>query len=205
MNLNVSAWAIRNPVPPILLFIVLCMLGILSFNSLPITRFPNIDVPVVVVSVAQNGAAPAELETQVTKRIENAISSVNGVDDINSTMSDGVSSTVIIFRLEVDAQKALDDVKDAVANIRSELPGSIEEPVVQKVDVEGASIQTFAASAPAMTLEELSWFVDDVVKRDLQALRGVGRVTRFGGVEREIRIDLDPSKLQSLGITAATT
>jgi hydrophobic/amphiphilic exporter-1 (mainly G- bacteria), HAE1 family len=203
MNWNFSAWSIRNPVGPVLLFAVLLLLGFQSFSRLPITQFPNIDVPVISVSVSQSGAAPAELESQITKRIEDSVSSITGVKNITSTMSDGSSVTAIEFRLEVPTSQALEDVKDAVAKIRSDLPGGIDEPIVQKVDVEGGSIQTYAVKAPGLTLEQLSWYVDDVVKRQVQGLLGVGRVDRYGGVVREIRVDLDPGKLQSLGVTAA--
>jgi multidrug efflux pump subunit AcrB len=203
VNFNVSAWSIRNPVPSILLFIVLCLLGITSFMRLPITQFPNIDVPVIAVSVTQSGAAPAELESQVTKRIEDSVSAITGVKHIVSTMSDGNSQTVIEFRLEVPTDKALDDVKDAVSKVRADLPSGVDEPIIQRIDVEGQAIQTYTASAPAKTLEELSWYVDDVVKRELQGLTGVGRVERYGGVDREIRVDLDPARLQALGVTAA--
>jgi hydrophobic/amphiphilic exporter-1 (mainly G- bacteria), HAE1 family len=203
MNFNFSAWSIRNPVPPILFFIVIMLVGIMSFRALPITQFPNIDVPVVLVSVGQAGATPAELEAQVTKKIEDSVASITGVKHINSTMSDGASNTAIEFRLEIPTEKAVQDVKDAVAKIRTTLPGGVDEPIVQRIDVEGQAIQTYAVSAPGMTLEQLSWYVDDVVKRQLQGLKGVGRVDRFGGADREIRVDLDPSKLQALGITAA--
>lgn len=203
MNFNISAWSIRNPVPSILLFVVLCLLGITSFMRLPITQFPNIDVPLIAVNVTQSGAAPAELETQITKRIEDSAAAITGVKNIVSTITDGNSQTVIEFRLEVATDRALEDVKDAVAKVRTDLPAGVDEPIIQRIDVEGQSIQTFAVSAPAMTLEELSWFVDDVVKRELQGLAGVGRVSRYGGVDREIRVDVDPAKLQALGVTAA--
>ncbi len=203
MNFNFSAWSIRNPVPAILLFFVLTLVGMQSFSKLPITQFPNIDVPIVAVSVGQSGAAPAELESQITKKIEDAVSAIAGVKNIISTMSDGNSSTAVEFRLGVSTDQALEDVKDAIAKIRSDLPGGIDEPIVQKIDVEGQSIQTYAIKAPGMTLEQLSWYVDDIVKRQLQGLTGVGRVERYGGVNREIRVNLDPAKLQSLGLTAA--
>jgi hydrophobe/amphiphile efflux-1 (HAE1) family protein len=203
MNWNFSAWSIRNPVGPVLLFAVLLLLGVQSFMRLPITQFPNIDVPVIAVSVGQSGAAPAELESQITKRIEDAVSSITGVKNITSTMSDGSSVTAIEFRLEVPTAQALEDVKDAVAKVRSSLPGGIDEPIIQKIDVEGQSIQTYAVKAPGKTLEQLSWYVDDVVKRAVQGLPGVGRVDRYGGVDREIRVDLDPGKMQSLGLTAS--
>jgi hydrophobic/amphiphilic exporter-1 (mainly G- bacteria), HAE1 family len=203
MNFNFSAWSIRNPVPAILLFAVFVLMGVQSFNRLPITQFPNIDIPLIAVSIGQSGAAPAELESQITKRVEDAVSAIAGVKNIISTMADGNSTTAIEFRLEVPTDQALEDVKDAISKIRGNLPGGIDEPLIQKIDVEGQAIQTYAVSAPAMTLEELSWYVDDVVKRQLQGLSGVGRVERYGGADREIRVDLDPAKLQALGLTAA--
>jgi len=203
MNWNFSAWSIRNPVPPILLFCVLIALGLYSFANLPITKFPNIDVPVISVTVTDVGSAPSELETQVTKKVEDAIAGISGVKHMTSTITDGASTTGIEFRLEIDTDRALNDVKDAIAKIRGDLPGTIDEPIIQRVDVEGQSIQTYAAEAPAMTPEELSWFVDDSVIRDLQGLKGVGRVERMGGVTREIQVRLDPDRLMALGVTAA--
>ncbi len=203
MNWNVSSWSIRNPIPGIVLFAVLALLGTLSFLKLPVTRFPNIDVPVITVTVTQSGAAPAELESQVTKIVEDAVANLTGVKHVLSTLTDGTSTTAIEFRLEVNPEQAKDDVRDAIDKIRTELPRSIDEPIIQKIDVEGQSIVTYAAIAPAMTLEGLSWHVDDVIKRALLGLKGVGRVERTGGVDREIRILLDPDRLLSLGITAS--
>ncbi len=203
MRLNISAWSIRRPVPAIVLFAVLTLLGIISFMTLPVTRFPNIDIPLVSITVVQSGAAPAELESQVTKEIEDAVANITGVKHIMSTVTDGMSTTVMEFRLEINQDRALNDVKDAIDKIRLELPRDINEPIVQRIDVEGQSILTFAASSPGMTLEQLSWHVDDVIKRQLQGLKGVGRVERYGGVDREIRILLDPDRLLAFGITAA--
>ncbi|QQP91429.1 efflux RND transporter permease subunit [Skermanella sp. TT6] len=203
MSLNVSAWSIRSPVPALVFFAVVMLLGIVSFQSLPITRFPNIDVPVVSITVTQSGAAPSELESQVTKQVEDAVANITGVKHVTSTITDGTSTTAIEFRLEVDTDRAVNDVKDAIAKIRADLPRTIDEPIIERIDVEGQAIQSYAASAPGMTLEQLSWFVDDVVRRKLQGLKGVGRIDRIGGVEREIQIQLDPDRLMSLGITAA--
>ena len=203
MRLNVSAWAIRKPIPSIVLFIVLMALGIFSFRQLPITRFPNIDIPIVSITVTQSGAAPSELQNQVTKRVEDAVAGVNGVKHIISTIAEGLSTTTIEFRLEINSDRAVNDVKDAIAKIRADLPRTIDEPIVQRVEIAGLPIVTYAASNPAMTPEELSWFVDDVVARQLQSLAGVGGVTRVGGVDREIRVTLDVDRLLALGITAA--
>ena len=198
MRLNISAWSIRRPVPAIVLFAVLTLLGVISFMTLPVTRFPNIDIPLVSITVVQSGAAPAELESQVTKEVEDAVANITGVKHIMSTVTDGMSTTVMEFRLEINQDRALNDVKDAIDKIRLDLPRDINEPIVQRIDVEGQSILTFAASSPGMTLEQLSWHVDDVIKRQLQGLKGVGRVERYGGVDREIRILLDPDRLLAL-------
>jgi hydrophobic/amphiphilic exporter-1 (mainly G- bacteria), HAE1 family len=203
MRLNVSAWSIRRPVPAIVLFAVLMLLGVMSFMTLPVTRFPNIDVPIISATITQSGAAPEELETQITKEIEDAVANITGVKHIQSVLTDGASTTVLEFRLETDTDRALNDVKDAIAKKRAALPRTIDEPIIERIDVEGQAILSFAASSPGMTLEQISWHVDDVIKRRLQALKGVGRVERYGGVTREIRVHLDPDKLLAYGVTAA--
>ncbi|MGL4290319.1 MAG: efflux RND transporter permease subunit [Phreatobacter sp.] len=202
MALNISAYSIRQPVPAIVLFVVLCFLGWMSFLNLPITRFPNIDIPLISVTVTQSGAAPSELETQVSKKVEDAVANITGVKNVMSTLTDGSSVTIIEFRLEVNTDRALNDVKDAMSKIRADLPRGIEEPIIERLDIENQPIMTVAVAAPAMTLEQLSWFIDDTVKRELQGLKGIGRVARYGGVTREIRIALEPDRLMALGITA---
>jgi multidrug efflux pump subunit AcrB len=201
-RLNISAWSIRNPVPPILIFLVLLALGVFSFRQLPVSRFPNIDVPVVQVLITQSGAAPTELETQVTKKVEDAVAGITGVKHINSTIVEGSSTTMVQFELGIPTDRSVNDVKDAVSRIRAELPRTIDEPITQRLDIEGLPILTYAAKAPAMTPAELSWFVDDTIARALQGVKGVGKVERVGGVEREIRVSLDPDRLLALGITA---
>ena len=201
--MNFSAWSIRNPIAPILLFSLLLLLGWQSFRAMPITQFPTIDVPVVAVTVAQSGAAPAEMESQITREIEDAVAGITGVENISSTVSDGVSTTVVEFRMDVPTQQAVQDTKDAIDQIRGDLPGEIEAPIVTKVDVAGQAILYFAVSAPALSYEELSWFVDDTIKSDLQGRPGIGQVDRYGGADREILVELDPIRLDSYGITAA--
>ncbi len=203
MAVNFSAYSIRRPIPAILTFIVLCLMGVVSFMQLPVTRFPNIDIPVVSITVTQSGAAPVELETQVAKRIEDSVAGVTGVKRLITTLNDGRSVTIVEFQLEVNPEKALNDVKDAIAKVRADLPRTVDEPIVEKIDVEGQAIMTYGVASPGMTLEQLSWHVDDVVKRKLQGAKGVGRVSRIGGVDREIRITLEPDRLNALGITAA--
>lgn len=203
MKWNISAWSIRNPLPSVLLFIVLSVLGLMSFSHLPVTRFPNIDIPIVSVVVTDPGVAPSELETQVTKRVEDAVANVTGVKNVMSTITEGRSSTVIEFRLEVDTATAVTDVKDAVERIRSDLPATADQPIINRIDVEGQAILTYAVRAPAMTLEELSWFVEDKAIRQLQSLKGVARVDRYGGVDREIKVELNADRMNALGVTAS--
>ena len=202
MALNISAWSIRNPLPSVVFSIILLVLGWVSFTKLAVTRLPSADIPVISVAVSQFGAAPAELESQVTKTIEDGVSGVEGVRHISSSITDGLSLTTIQFALETNTDRALNDVKDAVTRVRANLPQNVNEPLIQRVDVIGLPIVTYAAISPGKTPEQLSYFVDDVVKRALQGVRNVAQVERIGGVEREILVSLDPDRLQAAGLTA---
>ncbi len=202
MSLNISAWSIRHPLPSIVFSIILLALGWISFTKLAVTRLPNADIPVISVAVSQFGAAPAELEAQVTKTIEDGVSGVEGVRHISSSITDGLSLTTIQFALETNTDRALNDVKDAITRVRANLPQNVNEPLIQRVDVIGLPIVTYAAISPGKTPEQLSWFVDDVVKRALQGVRNVAQVERIGGVEREILVSLDTDRLQAAGLTA---
>ena len=201
MALNISAWSIQKPLPSIVVSIILLLLGWMSFTKLPITRLPNADIPVVSVVVTQFGAAPAELESQVTKTIEDGVSGVEGVRHIASNITDGISITTIQFSLDTNTDRALNDIKDAVTKVRHRLPQNVNEPLIQRVDVVGLPIVTYAAIAPGKTPEQLSWYVDDVARRALQGVRGVSQVERIGGVEREILVSLDPDRIQAVGLT----
>ncbi|MGN6551349.1 MAG: efflux RND transporter permease subunit, partial [Pararhizobium sp.] len=201
--MNFSAWSIRNPVAPLLLFVLLVVLGVQSFYALPITRFPNVDVPVVSVAVVEPGAAPAEMEKQVTREVEDAVAGIAGVKHITSSVTDGVSTTSVEFRMEVPADQALQNVRDQVDKIRGDLPADVGEPIVAKVDVVGQPVETFAVASPKMSIEELSWFVDDTISRALHGQKGIGRIERYGGADREIRVILNPDALKAHGITAS--
>src|ERR1700744_3040624 len=202
MALNISAWSIRNPLPSVVFSIVLLVLGWVSFTKLAVTRLPSADIPVISVAVSQFGAAPAELESQVTKTIEDGVSGVEGVRHISSSITDGLSVTTIQFALETNTDRALNDVKDAVTRVRANLPQNVNEPLIQRVDVIGFPIVTYAGLLPRQTPEQLSYFVDDVVKRALQGGHNVAQVERIGGVECEILVSLDPDRLQAAGLSA---
>lgn len=200
---NISSWAIRNPLPPIVLFVALTIAGIVAFMRMDVNNNPDIDFPAAYVQVTQPGAAPTELETQVTQRIEAAVRGISGVDEINSTVTEGSSGTFVQFTIGTPVDRAVNDVRDAVANVRSQLPQGILDPYVQRIDVSGGSLAVFSVQASNMTLEQASWFVDNVIAKRLLAVPGMAKVERFGGVDREIRVTLDPAKMQAQGITAS--
>lgn len=201
--MNFSTWSIKHPVPPLALFLVLLVVGLFSFNRLPVTAMPNIDLPIVQVTIIQPGAAPAELTTQIVQPVEDSIASVTGVRHISATASDSSVIIVVEFELETNSDRAVNDVKDAVANVRSDLPDSIVEPIVQRIDVTGFPILTYAVSDPGRSIEELSKFVDDVIGRELTTVSGVASIARIGGADRQINVDLDPDRLLAHGLTAA--
>ena len=194
MSLNVSAWSIRSPLPAIIVSVIFVLLGAMSFGVLPITRLPSVDVPIVSIAIADFGAAPAELNDQVTKPVEDAVSGVEGVRHVISNITDGLSITTVAFQLEADPARALNDVKDAITRVRWRLPQNIGEPLIQRVAVVNLPTLTYAAASSGKTPEQLSYFVDDVVRRALQGLKGVGQVERIGGVEREVSVSLDPDR-----------
>ena len=199
---NISAWAIRNPVPPIVLFVALMLAGIVAFIRMDINNTPDVSFPFVEINVAQPGAAPTELETQVTQRIEAAVRGISGVDELSSYVSEGNSRTMVQFDIGTPVDRAVNDVRNAVDQIRSDLPDGILEPRVTRIDIEGGPIAYMSAEAVDMTLEELSWYVDNTVAKRLLGISGMAAVRRGGGVDREIRIILDPAAMQSYGITA---
>ena len=202
MSFNISSWSIKKPVPTIVLFLVLTIVGWFSFMTLGIDTNPNIDVPTVSVTVTQPGAGPAELESQVTKKVEDSVAALGNIDYMLSTVNDGISSTVINFLLGTNTDRATNDVRNAVAQIRQNLPQDINEPIVKRLDFAGGPIVTYAVTSDKQSVEELSNLVDQTISRALLAVPGVAQIKRVGGVDREIRINLDPGRLQGLGITA---
>ena len=202
MAFNLSTWSIRRPVPTIVLFLFLTIIGWFSFTTLGIDINPNIDVPSVSITVSQPGAGPAELEFQVTKPIEDAVAGLGNIDHMISTVNDGVSTTVINFVLGTNSDRATNDVRNAVAQIRQNLPQAINEPIIQRLEFSGGAIMTYAVASKQQSVEELSNLVDQTISRALLSVQGVAQIRRDGGVDREIRINLDPFQLQALGITA---
>jgi multidrug efflux pump subunit AcrB len=200
---NISSWSIKNPVPAFVAFAMLTLAGIVSFIGMDINDMPDIEFPAATVIVNQPGAAPTELETQVTQRVEAAVRGINGVDEITSFVSEGQSRTNVQFAIGTPVDRGVNDVRDAISNIRGDLPQGILQPQVSRVDFGGGAIAYFSVEAVDMTLEELSWFTDNTVAKKLLAVPGVSKVDRGGGVNREIRVVLDPARMQAFGLTAS--
>jgi multidrug efflux pump subunit AcrB len=203
MQFNVSAASIRNPIPAVLLFIMLTAVGLMSFRAMKIQQFPDVELPNIIVSASLPGAAPAQMETEVARRIENSIASIQGLKHQYTKVQDGAATITAEFRLEKPIQEALDEVRDAVQRVRSDLPAELRDPVITKLDLAAMPILAYTVASARMDDEALSWFIDNHVTKAVLAVRGVGGVSRVGGVTREIRVELDPAKLQALGATAA--
>jgi multidrug efflux pump subunit AcrB len=200
---NVSAWSIRNPIAAVMLFVLLSFAGLLSFDAMKVQNFPDIDLPTVTVSASLPGAAPSQLETDVARKLENSIATIQGLKHITTKVQDGAATLIVEFRLEKPVQEAVDDVRSAVQRVRADLPADVRDPVVTKLDFAAQPVLAFTISSTRMDDEALSWFVDNDVSKKLLALPGVGAINRVGGVTRQVNVDLDPMKLQALGATAA--
>src|SRR5271154_900449 len=199
---NISAWAIRHPVTPIVLFVVLFFLGIVAFIRLPINLDPDVSFPVVDINISQPGAAPSEMETQIAQKVEGSISSIGNVRNITTFIVEGQVSSFLQFEIGTPIDRAVTDVRDAVAKVRNDLPQGILEPLVTRVNVDGGAFAYYGVTTTNLTPEQLSWFIDNTVTKRLLGVPGVAQVSRSGGVDREIRVELDPGRLQALGLTA---
>ncbi|HAL89917.1 MAG TPA: transporter, partial [Erythrobacter sp.] len=200
---NISAWSIRNPVIPLVAFTALLLAGLISFARMDVVNNPDIEFPAVNVSISQPGAAPTEIENQITQRVESAVRSINGVNSLNSTAREGNSNTFIEFEIGTDPNDAVAEVKNAVDTVRGSLPDGILEPRVTKEEISGGFLAIYAVEADDMTIEGLSWFIDDSVAKQLLSIEGMAEVNRFGGVDREIEVILDLPRMQALGVTAS--
>ncbi|MFM7331418.1 MAG: efflux RND transporter permease subunit, partial [Brachymonas sp.] len=201
--MNVSAWSIKNPIAAVMVFVLLTFAGVIAYNGMKVQNFPDLDVPNITISASLPGASPAQMETDVARKIENSIASINGLKNIYTKVQDGVATITAEFRLEKDTQEALDEVRSAVSQVRADLPGDLRDPVINKLNLAGAPVLAYTIASTQMDDEALSWFVDDAISRKLIAVKGVGAVSRVGGVNREVRVALDASKMQSLGVSAA--
>jgi multidrug efflux pump subunit AcrB len=201
--MNFSAYSIRNPIPAVLLFILLTLAGLIGFRGSAIQDFPDIELPVVTVDATLPGAAPAQLETEVARKLENAVAVLQGVKHVYTRIVDGTVSVSVEFILEKNAGDAVSEVRDAVGRVRADLPADLRDPAISKASTAGRPVLVYALSAPRLDEEALSWFVDNTVSRRLLAVRGVGQIRRLGGLQREIRVELEPQRMAELRVSAA--
>ena len=200
---NISAWAIRHPVLPMVLFAVLLFAGTVAFIRLPVTLNPPIQYPMVSVNISQPGAAPEEVETQIVRRVEAAVASVSDINHITSVAQEGGAETDIEFRIGTPIDRAVADVRNAVSQVQVDLPQDIEPPIVQQIKVGGGPVVYYDVSSSGMTPQAVSWFIDNTITKGLLTVPGVAQVSRYGGVDRQINVELDPARMQALGITAS--
>jgi multidrug efflux pump subunit AcrB len=201
--MNFSAFSIRNPIPAILLFILLSIAGVLAFKAIGVQDFPDIELPMVTVEAQLPGAAPATLETEVARKLENSIATLQGIKNLYTKILEGVVVITVEFILEKDPMEAVNDVRDAVARVRAELPADVRDPTVVRATTAGKPLLTYAVTSKQIDEEALSWFVDNTVAKQLLTANGVGRVKRMGGLTREVRVELDPARMAALNVTAA--
>lgn len=201
--MNISALAIRNPVPAVLLFIMLTVFGFYGFQQLQIQDFPDMDQPTVTISASLEGAAPEQLETEVARKIEDKLVSLRRLDHVTTTITEGMVSIQVQFTIDKDSNEAVEEVRNAVDSARAELPSGMQAPTVSKQTANGSAMLTYTAQSERLDEESLSWFVDNDVTRALQAVQGVANVARIGGVSREVHVDLNPALMAGLGVSAS--
>lgn len=201
--MSLATWSIRNPVPTVLLFVLLTVMGWQALIGLPIQRMPDLELPGVIVSASLPNTPAQTMETEVTRKLEDGLAGLNGLEHIRSTTVDGSATLTLDFAMETDRQEAVNDVRDALGRINSLLPAGMDEPRVSRITTAGGAVLTYAVRSELMDETELSWFVDDTVSKALSGVPGVSKITRQGGQEREIRIELDPEALAGLGLTVA--
>jgi multidrug efflux pump subunit AcrB len=201
--MNISAWAIKNPIPSIMLFAMLCIVGVVNFRATNVQDFPDIELPIVTVNTRMEGASPAQMETEVARKIENAVASIGLVKHVHSNISDSQALVTVEFDLSKDSVEAVNDVRDAISRIRGELPGDIKDPIITKANTSGRPILTYSVSSAQMDEQDVSWYVDNDISKVMLTVKGVGRMTRIGGLDREIRVEMDPGKLFALKVSAA--
>ncbi|UCV11840.1 efflux RND transporter permease subunit [Dechloromonas denitrificans] len=201
--MNFSTWSIRNPIPAVMLFLMLSLAGLFAFHAMKVQNLPDMDFPTVTVAAVLPGAAPPQLESEVARRLENAIAPVQGLKNLRTSIQDGVVNITAEFRLEKAVQEAVDDVRSAVQSVRADLPADLRDPVISKLNVAGTPILAYTIHSSKMDEGELSWFVDNILSRRLMGLKGVGSVVRVGGLTRQVRIELDPLRMEAIGASAA--
>ncbi|NHQ84775.1 efflux RND transporter permease subunit [Iodobacter sp. HSC-16F04] len=201
--MNFSAWSIRNPIPAIMLFVLLSLAGVLSFQSMKVQDFPDIELPMVTVTAIQPGAAPAQLESEVARKLENSVSALQGVKHVYSKIQDGTVMLTVEFVLEKPTNEAVEDVRNAISGVRGDLPSDLKDPIIGKVEFSSVPFLVFTVASGTLGEEALSWLVDNKISKEIRSVSGVGKFSRVGGINREIRVEIDPARLAALNVSAA--
>lgn len=191
---------IRRPVFATMLILSLVVVGIFSYFSLGVDLFPKVDIPTVVVTIANPGASPEEAETEITRKVEDAVNTISQIDEVRSVSSEGLSTAVITFALAKDGDVALQEVQSKVNLIENDLPQTVKRPVILKFDPDAAPVMQIAISAPR-NLRDLTAIADKLIKQKLENSKGVGQIRIIGGARREIHVNVDPSRLRAWGLT----
>jgi HAE1 family hydrophobic/amphiphilic exporter-1 len=193
---------VRRPVFATMLILALTVVGLFSFSSLGVDLFPKIDLPTVTITVTNPGASPQEVETEITDKVEEAVNTISGIDELRSTSVEGVSQVFVTFLLDKNADVAAQEIRDKVNLIVSDLPETADAPIIQKLDTDAAPVLRIAVSAPR-SLREVTDTADNKIKKRIESINGVGKVEIVGGREREIQVYIDPDKMRAFGVTAA--
>ncbi len=201
--MNVSAWSIRNPVPAVLLFVLLTALGLIGLRKLQIQDLPDMDIPTIKVSATLEGAAPGQLETEVARKIEDKLASLPRLDHVSTRITEGAVTISVSFDIDKNLDAALSEVRDAVDSARADLPPAMASPTVSKLTASASALLTYTAESSALDEQDLSWFIDNDVAKALLGVKGVAAVSRIGGVDREVHVDLQPDLMAGLGVTPA--
>ncbi|MGE5190193.1 MAG: efflux RND transporter permease subunit [Gemmatimonadota bacterium] len=198
--MKISEICVRRPVFATMLTGALVVLGLASYYGLGVDLFPNVDLPIVTVTTTLKGASPEEIETAVTKPIEEAVNTASGIDELRSVSREGVSQVVVRFVLERNGEEAAQDVRDKVAAILKNLPDGTDPPVIVKFDIDAAPVMTVAVSGNR-DLREITKIADDRIKQNVETVGGVGAVSIVGGRKRAVNVFLDPSRMEAFGLT----
>ena len=196
-----AAISVRRPVFASVIILVFVVVGVLGYSRLPVDRFPKIEFPTVAVVTRQDGATPREVESEITDRIEEAVNTVAGIDELRSISSEGISQVLVSFVLEKDIDVAAQEVRDRIARIIPELPEGTDTPIIEKLDPDAAPVMNLALVAEK-PVREITEYADKVLRRQLESVPGVGQITLLGGRLRQINVWLDPVRLRSFGLTA---
>ncbi len=201
---QLAALCVRRPVFATVLILVLVVFGVFAYMKLGLDRFPKVDFPIITVTTRQPGSAPEDIEMQITDKIEEAVNTISGIEELRSTSSEGISQVFIQFALEKDGDVAAQDVRDKVNRVLPDLPKDVEQPTVEKLDPDSTPILTIAVSAPSpATIRDITEYCDKVLRRQLETVNGVGQVMLVGGQARQVNVQLDPMKLRAYKLTVA--